>query len=105
MSKSTVLLCGKTPFMVRRTSLCLAGYLDNTPLDACFTEVCTVCADFLNLNLTDTGACGRIYLNVTCFGYNQAWDIGQVCGSTIALCISLISISSTWERIALFLLT
>jgi len=54
-----------------------AKITDPYPLAVCIDYICTVCVDIENLNITDRGGCGRIYLNVSCLGLNQAWDLGQ----------------------------
>jgi len=52
------------------------SFHDSHSLDGCFTDLCTVCLSLNNLNVTDTGACGQIYFNVTCFSFSTAWDMG-----------------------------
>jgi hypothetical protein len=56
------------------------SFTDDQPLQLCVNAGCTVCVDVPAeyLNITNQGACGEVYLNVTCFGiWNQAWDLGQ----------------------------
>jgi len=52
---------------------------DTHPLQICVNAGCTICVDMprSEFNVTDTGACGRVFLNATCFGiYEKAWDLG-----------------------------
>jgi len=47
------------------------------PVEACVNEICTVCADLEDLDVSTEGACGNVYLNASCLGQNFAWDVGQ----------------------------
>jgi len=51
---------------------------DPNPVVVCVNVGCKVCIGIENLNITNEGACGRIYLNVTCKeGLDHSWDLGK----------------------------
>jgi hypothetical protein len=51
--------------------------VDTIPLVICESDYCTACLQVQNLNITDQGACGRIYANFSCINFQEQWDLGQ----------------------------
>ena len=41
-------------------------------------QLCEVCADLQDLDISTIGACGTIYINATCLGETEEWDLGVV---------------------------
>mmetsp|Transcript_353 Transcript_353/g.480 ORF Transcript_353/g.480 Transcript_353/m.480 type:complete len:196 (+) Transcript_353:43-630(+) len=46
-------------------------------VEMCSNIECNVCVEFENLNISYTGACGSIYLNVTCDRFKYIEDLGD----------------------------
>lgn len=57
----------------------IVKYEDNGPVEQCFTvAVVDVCLSLEDLDISTEGACGDVYVNVTGFGLEFDWDLGQV---------------------------